>query len=116
MRPIIDVDDGNKNIALTHVEFDLIPHYHINKDWRENVFYEHRFGGKTYIYTPEQEINYLYRKWWKEPGYRKDATLEYRMKYLDKKGTYEPVAMYFRNAYMQEFSNQNTLIVCMYDK
>ena len=50
------------------------------------MFYEHRFGGKTYICTPEQEINYLYRKRWKEPGYKKDATLEYRMKYLDKKG------------------------------
>ena len=24
--------------------------------------YEHRFNGKTYLYSPEQEINYLYRK------------------------------------------------------
>jgi hypothetical protein len=34
----------------------------IDQDWRRNVTYEHNFGGKTYIYTPEQEINYLYRK------------------------------------------------------
>ena len=54
-----------KNIALSHIEFGLIPHYHIDKDWRENVSYEHRFGGKIYNYTPEEEINYLYRKRWK---------------------------------------------------
>lgn len=64
------------------------------------VIYEHSFEGKNYTYTPEQEINYLYRKHWNEPDYKKDASLEYMMKYLVKKGIYEPVAMYFRNPYM----------------
>ncbi len=81
----------------------MIPHYHIDKDWRENVVYEHKFNWRTYIYTPEQEINYLYRKWWEELDYKKEATLEYMMQYLVKKGIYEPVAMYFRNAYMREY-------------
>ena len=89
--------NSNKNIALAHAEFGLTCHYHINQDWRRNVTYEHNFGGKTFIYTPEQEINYLYRKYWNEPYYKKDASLEYMMKCLVKKGIHEPVAMYFRN-------------------
>lgn len=92
-----------KNIALSHIEFGLIPHYHIDKDWRENVSYEHRFGGKKYNYTPEEEINYLYRKHWKDPDYKKDASLEYMMQFLVKIGIYEPVAMYFRNTYMRQY-------------
>jgi len=95
--------NDNKNIALAHVEFGLICHYHINRDWRRNVTYEHSFNGKTYTYTPEQEINYQYRKYWKEHDYKKEASLEYMMQYLIKKGIYEPVAMYFRNPYLEEF-------------
>jgi hypothetical protein len=68
--------NSHKNIALSHIEFDLIPHYHIDKDWRENVSYGHRFSGKTYTYTPGEEINYLYRKHWKDLDYTKDASLE----------------------------------------
>jgi len=62
--------------------------------------YEHKFGGKTYTYTPEQEINYLYRKYWNELDFRKEASLEDMMQYLVKKGIHEPVAMYFRNPYV----------------
>lgn len=87
----------NKNIALAHVDFGLTCHYHIDQDWRRNVTYEHNFGGKSFNYTPEQEINYLYRKYWNEPDYKKDASLEYMLNYLVKKGVHEPVAMYFRN-------------------
>src|SRR3990172_9863436 len=68
--------NSNKNIALSHVEFGL---------------------------TPEQEINYLYRKRWQEPDYKKDASLEYMMQCLVKEEVYEPVAMHFRNARIQEF-------------
>ncbi len=93
----------NKNIALAHVEFGLICHYHIDINWRRNVTYEHSLNGKTYNYTPEQEINYLYRKYWKESDYKKDASLEDMMQYLVKKEIYEPVAMYFRNPYLQEY-------------
>ena len=89
--------NSNKNIAVAHVEFGLICHYHIDQDWRRNVTYEHKFGGKTFIYTPEKEITYIYRKYWSDPDYKKDAPLEYMMKYLVKKGIHEPVAMYFRN-------------------
>jgi hypothetical protein len=92
-----------KNIALAHVEFGMTCHYHIDQDWRRNVTYEHNFGGKTYIFNPEQEINYLYRKFWKEPDYKKDASLEYMMHYLVKKEIYEPVAMFFRNPYVQKY-------------
>ncbi|VVB96652.1 Uncharacterised protein [uncultured archaeon] len=92
-----------KNIALSHIEFGLIPHYHIDKDWRENVSYEHRFGGKIHTYTPEKEINYIYRKHWKDSNYKKDASFEYMMQYLVKIGIYEPVAMYFRNKYMRQY-------------
>jgi len=92
-----------KNIAISHIEFGLTSHYHIDKDWRENVSYEHRFNGKIYTYTPEEEINYLYRKHWKDPKYKKDASLEYKMQYLVKMGIYEPVAMYFRNTYMRQY-------------
>ncbi|MGZ7048070.1 MAG: hypothetical protein ACXVHP_07280 [Methanobacterium sp.] len=60
---------SNRNIAFAHVEMGLMSHYHINKDWNENVKYEHRFNGKTYFYSPEQEINYLYRKNWQDPKY-----------------------------------------------
>ncbi len=95
--------NGNKNIALAHVEFGLICHYHIDIDWRRNVMYEHKFDGKTYTYTPEQEINYLYRKYWNEPDYKKDASLEDMMQYLVKKGIHDPVAMYFRNPYVQKY-------------
>jgi hypothetical protein len=41
--------NGNKNIAFAHVEMGLNSQYHIDKDWRENVKYEHRFNGKTYF-------------------------------------------------------------------
>ncbi len=95
--------NSNKNIALAHVDLGLTCHYHIDQDWRRNVTYEHNFGGKTYIYTPEQEINYLYRKYWSEPEYKKDASLEYMMKYLIKKEVYEPVAMHFRNTYVAAY-------------
>jgi hypothetical protein len=95
--------NSNKNIALSHIEFDLSPHYHIDADWRHNVMYEHKFDGKVYNYTPEQEINYLYRKRWQEPDYKKDASLEYMMQCLVKEEVYEPVAMHFRNARIQEF-------------
>jgi len=95
--------NSNKNIALSHVEFGLTPHYHMDADWRQNVKYEHKFDGKVYYYTPEQEINYLYRKRWQEPDYKKDASLEYMMQCLVKEEVYEPVAMHFRNARIQEF-------------
>ena len=95
--------NSNKNIALAHVDLGLTCHYHIDQDWRRNVTYEHNFGGKTYIYTPEQEINYLYRKYWSESEYKKDASLEYMMKYLIKKEVYEPVAMHFRNTYVAAY-------------
>ena len=95
--------NSNKNIALSHVKFGLTPHYHIDINWRQNVKYEHKFNGKVYNYTPEQEINYLYRKRWQEPYYKKDASLEYMMQCLVKEEVYEPVAMYFRNARIQEF-------------
>lgn len=95
--------NSNKNIAFAHVDLGLICHYHIDQDWRRNVTYEHNFGGKTFIYTPEQEINYLYRKYWNEPDYKKDASLEYKMKYLFNKGVHEPVAMHFRNPYVAAY-------------
>lgn len=106
--------NDNKNIALAHVEFGLVCHYHIDQDWRRNVTYEHNFGGKTYIYAPEQEINYLYRKYWKEPDYKKDASLEYMMQCLVKKGIHEPVAMYFRNPYVQKYEECPDAVLDVY--
>jgi hypothetical protein len=85
--------NSNKNIALSHVLFGLTPHYHIDADWRQNVKYEHKLNGRVYYYTPEQEINYLYRKRWQEPYYKKDASLEYMMQCLVKEEVYEPVAI-----------------------
>jgi hypothetical protein len=104
----------NKNIAIAHVEFGLVCHYHIDIDWRRNVTYEHSLNGKTYTYTPEQEINYLYRKYWNEPDYKKDASLEDMMQYLVKKGIYEPVAMYFRNPYVQKYEECPDAVLDMY--
>lgn len=95
--------NSNKNIALSYVKFGVIPHYHIDANWRENVVYEHKFRGKTYTYTPEQQINYLYAKRWKKSYYKKDASLEYKMQCLVEEEIYEPVAMYFRNDYMREY-------------
>jgi hypothetical protein len=95
--------NSNKNIALSHVQFGLTPYYHIDADWRQNVKYEHKLNEKVYYYTPEQEINYLFRKRWQEPYYKKDASLEYMMQCLIKEEVYEPVAMHFRNARIQEF-------------
>jgi len=103
-----------KNIAIANVEFGLTCHYHIDQDWRRNVTYEHNFGGKTYIYTPEQEINYLYRKYWKEPDYKKDASLECMMQYLVEKEICEPVAMYFRNPYVQEYEECPDAVLDVY--
>jgi len=93
----------NKNIAIAHVDFSLLCHYHIDIDWRRNVTYEHSLNGKVHTYTPEKEINYLYRKYWENPDYKIDASLEDMMRYLLKKGIYEPVAMHFRNPYLQEY-------------
>ena len=106
--------NSNKNIALAHVEFGLTCHYHIDRDWRRNVTYGHSFEGKNYTYTPEQEINYLYRKYWKEPDYKKDASLESMMKYLIKKGVYEPVAMYFRNPYVAAYEECPDAVLDVY--
>lgn len=108
--------NGNKNIAFAHVEMGLNSHYHIDKDWRENVKYEHRFNGKTYFYSPEQEINYLYRKNWQDPKYKKDASLEYMMQFLIKKGNYDPVAMYFRNDYMQKYEECPDNVLDLYHR
>lgn len=55
------------------------------------------------MYTPEQQINYLYNKRWKKPYYKKDASLKYKMQCLIEEAIYEPVAMYFRNDYMREY-------------
>ena len=106
--------NGNKNIALAHIEFCLICHYHIDIDWQRNVTYEHRFNGKTFTYTPEQEINYLYRKYHNEPDYKKDASTEDMMQYLVKKGIYEPVAMCFRNPYVQKYEECPEAVLEMY--
>ena len=76
--------NSNKNIAFAHVEMGLMSHYHIDKDWRENVKYEHRFNGKTYFYSPEQEINYLYRKNWQDQ-IQERCSLEYKMQFLVKR-------------------------------
>jgi hypothetical protein len=108
--------NSNKNIALAHVEFGLTCHYHIDKDWQRNVTYEHNFGGKTYIYTPEQEINYLYRKYWNQPDYKKDASLEYMMMYLVKRDIYEPVAMYFRNPYVAKYEECPDAVLDVYHR
>jgi hypothetical protein len=106
--------NGNKNIALAHTEFGLTCHYHIDIDWQRNVTYEHRFNGKTFTYTPEQEINYLYRKYHNEPDYKKDASTENMMQYLVKKGIYEPIAMYFRNPYVQKYEECPEAVLDMY--
>ena len=108
--------NSNKNIAFAHVEMGLMSHYHIDKDWRENVKYEHRFNGKTYLYSPEQEINYLYRKNWQDPKYKKDASLEYKMQFLVKKGFHDPVAMYFRNDYMQKYDECSDNVLDLYHR
>jgi hypothetical protein len=105
--------NSNKNIAFAHVEMGLTSHYHIDKDWKENV-YEHRFSGKTYFYSPEQEINYLYRKSWQDSKYKKDATLDYMMQFLIKKGIYDPVAMYFRNDYMRKYEECSDNVLDIY--
>ena len=108
--------NSNKNIAFAHVEMGLMSHYHIDKDWRENVKYEHRFNGKTYFYSPEQEINYLYRKNWQDPKYKKDASLEYKMEFLVKKGFHDPVAMYFRNDYMNKYNECPDNVLDLYHR
>jgi hypothetical protein len=108
--------NSNKNIALSHVKFGLKPHYHIDANWRHNVTYEHKFNGKVYNYSPEQQINYLYRKQWKEPDYKKDASFEYMMQFLVKKGIYEPVAMHFRNARIQEYEESSDGVLDVYHK
>jgi len=108
--------NSNKNIAFAHVEMGLMSHYHIDKDWRENVKYEHRFNGKTYFYSPEQEINYLYRKNWQDPKYKKDASLEYKMQFLVKKGFNDPVAMYFRNDYMNKYAECSDNVLDLYHR
>ena len=107
---------SNRNIAFAHVEMGLMSHYHINKDWNENVKYEHRFNGKTSFYSPEQEINYLYRKNWQDPKYKKDASLEYKMQFLVKKGFHDPVAMYFRNDYMQKYDECSDNVLDLYHR
>ncbi len=66
-----------KIMVKTHITSD-----YDNANWRHNVNYEHKFEGKVYNYTPDQEINYLYRKRWQEPDYKKDASLEYMKDYL----------------------------------
>ena len=108
--------NSNKNIAFAHVEMGLMSHYHIDKDWKENVKYEHRFNGKTYFYSPEQEINYLYRKNWQDPKYKKDASLEYKMQFLVKNGIYDPVAMYFRNDYMNKYNECPDNVLDLYHR
>ncbi len=77
-------------------------------------YVEHKFGGKTYSYTPEQEINYLYQKYWNELDYKKDASLEDMMQYLVKEGIHEPVAMYFRNPYVQKYEKCPDAVLDVY--
>jgi hypothetical protein len=108
--------NSNRNIAFAHVEMGLISHYHIDKDWKENVKYEHRLGGKKYFYSPEQEINYLYRKYWQDPNYKKEASLDYMMQFLVKIGIYDPVAMYFRNDYMKKYDECSDNVLDLYHR
>ncbi len=108
--------NSNKNIAFAHVEMGLMSHYHIDKDWKENVKYEHRFNGKTYLYSPEQEINYLYRKNWQDLKYKKDASLEYKMQFLVNKGFHDAVAMYFRNDYMNKYDECPDNVLDLYNR
>ncbi|NJD77056.1 MAG: hypothetical protein FIB08_08170 [Candidatus Methanoperedens sp.] len=49
-----------------------------------------------------------------EPDFRKDASLEDMMQYLVKKGIHEPVAMYFRNPYVQKYEECPDAVLDVY--
>lgn len=96
--------NSHENIAKMHVSFNFDEvHYHIDKDWKTEITFKHERRGKTYEYTPQQEMNRLYSKMWKEPFYRKDADIRYKMECLVSQGIYEPVSAYFRNSRMREY-------------
>jgi hypothetical protein len=112
--PFISHEDAHITYSIYLFTISLAVDY--NKDWNENVKYEHRFNGKTSFYSPEQEINYLYRKNWQDPKYKKDASLEYKMQFLVKKGFHDPVAMYFRNDYMNKYDECPDNVLDLYDR
>lgn len=96
--------NSHENLAKMHVLFDFDEiHYHIDRDWKTEITFKHERHGKIYEYTPQQEINRLYSKMWKEPFYGKDADLRYKMECLVSQGICEPVSAYFRNSRMREY-------------
>lgn len=105
---------SNKNLADIYVAwgFENV-NYHITVSWDMHKTFEHKIKGKKVMFEPEQEIEWLYPKLWREEYYvsKSKASLEYKMKCLIKAGIYEPVVAYFRNKYcaMYEEAPDSTL-------
>ena len=52
----------------------------------------------------------------KVPKYQKDASLEFMMQFLIKKGIFDPVAMYFRNNYIRKYEECPDNILDLYHR
>ena len=90
----LTVDGGYpsyENIAIAHCEYQTQLLYKPQKHWVYNE------KG-----TP-RKIHERYSRYWKDEWYKPNATTEYELQFLYKKGEYEYVGAYFRNLQVKKY-------------
>jgi len=104
---------SNEILAWMHTE-GIRAYYHITTSWNL-VSFKHCYRGRFYYFSPEQEIEWQYQKLWKKPYFKRDCTLEYKMKCLITEGINEPVAMFYRNARLLEYEESPEGVLEVYN-
>jgi len=85
------------NIAVTKCHYDAEFLYKPQKGWVYNKKGEERY------------IKERYSRYWKEKGFKANAPIDYKLKFLYKKEEYEIVGAYYRNKRMKEWEENGNL-------
>lgn len=96
----LTVDGGYpsyENIAIAHCGYQTNLLYKPQKHWVYNE------KGSP------RKIRERYSRYWKDEWYKPDATIEYELQFLYKKGEYEYVGAYFRNLQVKKYEASEEL-------
>ncbi|RLF45442.1 MAG: hypothetical protein DRN29_06715 [Thermoplasmata archaeon] len=85
------------NVAMTKCHYDAEFLYKPQKGWVYNKKGEERY------------IKERYSRYWKEKGFKANASIDYKLKFLYNRGEYEIVGAYYRNKRMKEWEENDNL-------
>jgi len=85
------------NIAMTKCRYNVEFLYEPQKGWIYNK------NGE------ERHVKERYSRYWKEKGFKANATIGYKLKFLYNKEEYEIVGAYYRNKGMEEWKENDDL-------